>query len=190
MKQDATLTEKILSSCGIPRVTVLTFCCTVLLNVYTIHLLSVHRHAHCCLISQLKWSASEPHVCFICSKISQLFVVVCSIKKKEEEWKKNKHASLHLAHVNVAITCITLMHCRVSGVSTNVIWQTGNVMKSDICRQQQQMLVNNCWVSERFMFLIFFFVRVAVKLNHIHTLHWISIITSGSALFKKKSLTV
>lgn len=145
--------------------TVVTFCCAVLINFYRICLLSVRGHAHCCLISQLKWSASKPHVCFICY---QNITALCScLFREKEKREKNKHASLRLAYVNVAITCITLMHCRVSGVSTNVIWQTGNVMKRTICRQNNKRLSIIAELVNVSYFHLF--LGVAVKLKRIRT---------------------
>lgn len=139
------------SACGL-HLAQLASCCTLLLNFNLNHLRFVRRHVYCFLISQLKGSACDPLVYFTPSKISRLFVLVCSRKKKRGR-KKRKNTQTCIAPLGSCQYCNYLHHFdalqglrREHVFSANAIWQTGNVMKRTTHVDKRQMPVNNCWV--------------------------------------------
>lgn len=123
-------------------------------------LLSVHRHAPCCLISQLKWSASKAHVCFIRPKISQLFVVVCSRKKRnhwhEPTWLGSCQCCNYLHHFD-ALQGFWRLDKR--NLADRKRHETCYMQANNKCLSIIVELVNVPYIHR--------FIRVAVK--HIHT---------------------
>lgn len=190
-KKDAIKQDKAVGLRSPSRSHQLTSCCTLLLNFNSNHLRFVRRHVYCVLISQLKGSACDPLVYFTRSKISRLFVLVCSRKKKRGRKKRKKppkHVSLHLAHVNIAITCITLMHCRVCGVSTSPPQTQFDRQETSwhACRQTTNARQQLWSLLSRPCFHLF--LRVANYTQaHSHE-DRINIITRGSALLQKGRL--